>query len=258
MLGSMLWLCLSLVGVGEEVDRTAAAKAALSHASGVRRSSHGKEGEAKYTLLRDAATAYEQVASDFEDVPTAAGEAWFRAGEIFRILRNVELAAVRFEKAAAIAEAPTFGARALNELGHLYRRTRDYERALSFYRNVAEKFPAERREAARAQTWQGKVHVLQEKFEEGHRLLLEVYRLFPEFPVEDIRNVDTVATAWIKDGRSEEARRLVQDCLERHSLPTEGEEEVAKDVSTALERMRARELLDQQNPSEENPATTGS
>lgn len=246
MLGPLLLALTTWFGVEdtESVGATSppSAKAALQSASQTKRSSHGKKGEEKHAVLKQAAAEYEAVAKQYQGTPAA--EAWFRAGEIHRTLRQVERASHCFSQAAGQRDSTEFAARACNELGHLERRTKNYDSALQHYENVEKEFPDQRKEGIRSLTWRGKVLLLQEKTDAATELLLSVRTRYPEFPVEAVRNVDLVATTWIKAGRLSEARQLVQECLESLGTPPEGQSEVDAEVQRALDRMKATEQLE--------------
>src|SRR5262249_28405037 len=145
--------------------------------------------------------------------------------------------------AAACAAAPTFASRAWTELGHAARRAHALDEALRCYDAATKVVPEQRAECVRALTWRGKLLVEMKKEQEGHDVLLSVGKRYPDFPVDDIRNVDLVAIDWIRSGRVQEARELVEQCVERHGVPAEGERDVSDAVRHAIDRMRARELI---------------
>ncbi len=217
---------------------------ALAGAAKLKREASGKKGEEKLEALVRAARGYERVARDLADEKAAAAEASFRAGEIWRTMKHAEDARRCFEAAAAEStEAPGFAARAWLELGHLDRHQKRLDEAQRCYERVLAIVPAQRRECARALTWQGKVLIDQKNEKDGHAVLLSVGERFPEFPLDDVRNVDLVAVDWIRAGRVAEARSLVNDCVERHSEPDDDESDVEPSIRRALERMKSRELL---------------
>ncbi len=224
----------------------------LAEAARLKRSATGKEGEEKITALTAAATEYERVAKTAVATPALGAEATWRAGEIWRTVRHEEDARRCFAATTSLATAaPNFAARAWLELGHLDRRAKRLDDAEKCYAQVLIITPEQRRESAQAMTWQGKILIDQKNEKDGHALLLAVGQRYPELRLDDIRNVDLVAVDWIEAGRINEARELVADCIERHSTPDEGDDEVDTAVRRALDRMRSREKL--ANP----PATKG-
>jgi tetratricopeptide (TPR) repeat protein len=226
-----------------ELSDRPSAKEAIAQARSIKSEAQGKKGEERYNILLRAAEAYQKVAADYSAEHKVAGESWFRAGEILRILRQVEAAERCFASCSKISEAPEFGARGLQELAHISRRLKNREEALQRYAAVEVQFPDQRRECARALTWQGKVLIELKRVDEGQKTLLAVGSRFPEFPVQDIRNVDLVAMVWAKNQRPDEARALVRACIDRHSVIPEGDKEVPEKVKKALAKMKARGYL---------------
>jgi len=228
----------------KDKDASPAKKAAeaLGDAAKLKRTAAGKKDEEKLEILTKAATAYEQVARDFvTDVETAA-EANFRAGEIWRTVKRNEDARRCFTGAANCSAAPEWSARGWLELGHIARRLKKLEEAFKTYGKVLEVAPQQRSQCVDALTWQGRVLIDQKQETEGQALLLSIGARFPDYPVDDVRNVDDVAVDWIRAGRVDEATKLVLDCVDRHMRPADGKEP-SETVRRALDHMKARELL---------------
>ena len=228
----------------KDKDASPAKKAAeaLGDAAKLKRGAAGKKDEEKLEILTKAASAYEQVARDFvTDVETAA-EANFRAGEIWRTVKRNEDARRCFTGAANCSAAPEWSARGWLELGHIARRLKRLEEAFKTYGKVLEVAPQQRSQCVDALTWQGRVLIDQKQETEGQALLLSIGARFPDYPVDDIRNVDDVAVDWIRAGRVDEATKLVLDCVDRHMRPADGKEP-SEAVRRALDHMKARELL---------------
>jgi len=219
---------------------------ALGEASRIKRSAAGKKDAERLEILLTAAGAYEKVAKDFASDAVTAAQANFRAGEIFRTVKHAEDARRCFTGAATAQGAPEWSARGWLELGHVARRLRKFEEAFKTYGKVLDVVPQQRSQCVDALTWQGRVLIDQKQEPEGHALLLSIGARFPDFPVDDIRNVDDVAVDWIRAGRVDEASTLVQECIERHSR-SDGDGPDAKSpgdaVRRALDHMQARELL---------------
>ena len=229
---------------GESEPAVKNAKEALSGAAKVKREASGKQGEEKLAALMAAVKAYETVASDHAAVVVVAAEARFRAGEVWRTLKHDEDSRRAFTAVTALAKgAPTWAARAWLELGHADRRAKKLDDALVSYTRVLTVVPEQRRECVQALSWQGKTLLEQKNDKEGHATLLAAGTRYPEFPLDDIKNVDRVASDWIKAGRVVEARELLADLDEKHGKPDEGETEVEPAIVRALQRMKVRELL---------------
>lgn len=229
----------------------------FAEVSRLKKSASGKEAEEKHAALTAAAKECERIAKGAALEPAVAAEAHWRAGELWRTLRHEEEARGCFAATTRFADAaPRLAARAWLELGHLDRRAKRWDDALASYRRVVALQPEQRRESASAFTWQGKVLLAKGDTADGHALLLSVGSRFPELPLDDVRNVDTVACDWIEAGRLEEARDLVADCLERHSTADaddasdEGDDDGESNASLlrALDKMKSRKLLAAPDP----------
>lgn len=217
----------------------------FAEATRLKRSATGKSLEEKQSALTAAAQECERVAKSAAEPPVLA-EAHWRAGEIWRTLKHEEDARRCFSSATRLAAAdPRIAAKAWLELGHLDRRAKRWDVAIESYRQVMKVMPEQRKEAAQSLTWQGKALLGKGDAAGGHALLLAVGTRYPELPLEDIRNVDTVACDWIEAGRRDEARELVASCDERHAEDdSTGEDDDDREaIARALGRMKAKKLL---------------
>lgn len=228
---------------GDDAVRSKKGEEALADAARIKRSAAGKKDAEKLELMTKAAASYEAVAKEFAADADVAAEASFRAGEIYRTVKRIEDAGRCFTAAAGSKTTPEWSARAWLELGHIARRLHKYDDAFKTYGRVLEVAPQQRSQSVDALTWQGRVLIEQKQEAEGHALLLSIGARFPDFPVDDIRNVDDVAVDWIRAGRIDEASKLVLDCVERHGRPGENGKEPGEAVRRALDHMKARELL---------------
>src|SRR5688500_3346874 len=171
LLGLVAPLLLASGAGGDErtPKPTAKAKDVLAAAAKVKREAAGKKGEEKLEALLKAARGYEKAVRELADEKGAAAEASFRAGEIWRTLRHEEDATRCFAAAAAeVTSAPNVAAKAWLELGHVDRRQKRYEQALRCYEKVLAVTPEQRRECARAMTWQGKTQISMKNEKDGH------------------------------------------------------------------------------------------
>jgi len=221
----------------------AQAMAALGLAAGTKNSARGKDPDDRFSILQKAGAEYEDVGTRYAAVTAVSGEAWFRAGEIWRVLRRLEQSERCFQSAVAVTANPGFAARALVEVAHLKRRSNDLHEALARYAAVEKRFPGERLQGVRARTWQGKLLIQLEKTEEGHRRLLSVGDDYADFPVEHVRNTDMVAVAWCKAGRVEEARGLIERLRQTYAEAPK-DEKARAEVVKAMARMKAPALIE--------------
>lgn len=120
----------------KSVRPSAAARAALKAAAGLRTGAKGTKGEARAGILRSAAAAYEKVAADFAGEPAGAARAWFAAGEVWRSLKELDKAATCFTRAEKL-DAARYRPRSTMELAHIARRQKATARAMQLYEQVA-------------------------------------------------------------------------------------------------------------------------
>lgn len=228
----------------QAVDEPSPAALKLKEASSHRRTSFKKPAEEKRRILLEAAALYEGVIRDFPDYRSESAQAGFRAGEIYRTVGLPERAEKAFLLTLKFDAKGEFAARSLNEVGHLFRRKKEYRRALEYYSRVQKECPDIREQCAVAVTWTGKVLLKQEQGDRGRQVLLGFSDRFPEFPVQAIRNIDLAACSLIKEGRISEAAAMVQSCRDRFAGTLTGEKEENRKIETALQKMKAPEMLD--------------
>jgi tetratricopeptide (TPR) repeat protein len=226
---------------------TEAGRAALSNASAAKRAAQALEDEERGRAMLAVVAQYDAIAEgDVYAVPERT-EAAFRAGEILRTLKRVDEADTRFTRAVALGEAVEdargFAARALLERAHILRRADDVEAALALYAEVGRRFADQRRSAAHALTWTGKLLLRNGKLEQGAETLQGFADAFPEYATEAVRNADLVAVSWWEAG-DEPAARATVAWIEGRMEPLLGEGgRQAELVRQALERMRVTSLL---------------
>ena len=173
-------------------------------------------------------------------------EAAFRAGEILRTHGSSELAAERFELAAAVGEASdidaarVFGARAVLERAHVDRRAKQVEAALKRYAEVAARFPERAESVARARGWAVRLLIGDEQLSAAREVVDQMLAAVDSEPLECLRAVDRLATAHVDAGAHTAAHDLV--AILRQSLETLLQQEPA-DARTEKVRL-ALEGLD--------------
>ncbi len=223
----------------------------LKEASNLRRTSFKKPKEEKKRILLETAAVYEGIIAECATFAPECAQASFRAGEIYRTLRMTRKAETSFIRTLEFQKDGEFAARSLLEVGHIYRRAKDYPAAIVRYRRVLAECSAVRDECADAVTWIGKVQLRMKDLEKGRETLLGFEKRFPEFPVAAIRNIDLVAQSLIGEGRFDEAAALVDGCVSRFSAAIGANPKRDKQVEKALSRMKAVERLESlQQPSD--------
>lgn len=245
--------CASEAGTAMEDCASAAdgAKAKLKAASAMRRTSFKKPADEKERILLAAAAAYEEIVRLHADCHAECAEATFRAGEIYRTLRMADRAEAAFMRALEFQTGGEFAARSLNEVGHLYRRKKDYPHAMAYYRRVLSECADVRDECADAWTWIGKVYLKVGENEKGLETLVDFADRFPEFPVAAIRNIDLAALALIKEGRFDEAAEMIDRCVRRFESAEGDDDKQAKAIEKALGKMKSVEKLQARRTEEE-------
>lgn len=222
-------------------------RAALAEASTAKQAAQKLEGDDREQALLAVVGRYDAIAAGQGHAVPECTEAAFRAGEILRALKQVELADARFERAVTmgegVEEAREFAARALLERAHILRRMDDGEGALSLYAEVGRRFADQRRAAAHARTWTGKLQLRSGQLELGAEVLQGFAEAYPEYATEAVRNADTVAVAWFEAG-DEPAARVTLAWIRGRMEPllAEGGRQAEK-IRAALDRMRVTALL---------------
>ncbi len=233
-------------GAGDD-GRGESARAALAEAAASRKEAQKLSGEEREQAMHAVLAQYASIAEDERFAVAGRAEASFRAGDLLRVGKQLDEAAAMYARAAELggttAGAEEFAARGLLEAAHLKRRAHDVEGALTLYAAVRERFPGEKRTAAHAVTWQGKLELQSEQRERGMATLLGFRELFPEYPAEAVRNTDLVALEQLEAGDEAGARQTVEQ-LQKAMEPilAEGGKR-AESVSKALAAMRVTEQL---------------
>ena len=212
------WLAaLTLVGAasaqqaGEEIPRQADARAQIRYAAGVRREGKGLKGDDRIDHLKRVAAAYEAVGRHFASSKAECAEASFRLGETRRSMGDREGAIGAFEEVVSNASSRRFSARALLEIGHLYRRSKEGTKALEAYARVIAEFPEEKGYRDDAYDWIGRVNAGARNHEAARSAWMKVAEQ-GEDPVDRIRAFDRVAGSYIVEGKNVEAGAAIERC----------------------------------------------
>jgi|GEM_PF-3276554 len=215
----------------------------LKAAWDLKRTSFKKPKEDKERILLEVAQAYQQIIAELPEFTQECAQAAFRAGEIYRTVGRLKQAEATFLQALELDPKGTFAARSLNEVGHLYRRKKDYATALAYYQRVQGEYTAIRKEAAAAVTWTGKVYLRLKEYDRGRQVLLGFMEMFPEFPEQAVRNVDRVVLSLIEEGRSEDAVAVLTRFLKRIEGVMGKSIKQDRAVSKALGKMKSGKRL---------------
>ncbi|MHC5212363.1 MAG: hypothetical protein ACYTG2_16740 [Planctomycetota bacterium] len=223
------------------------ARVALDAASAAKRVAQKLEGEERSAALREVSTRYDSISADDVFEAAARAEAAFRSGEILRALKEGEAADARFLRATELGaeseDGRGFAARGLLERAHLRRRAGDVEAALTMYGQVREQFAGERRSAAHAMTWMGKVLLADERLAEARPVLLGFCEAFPEYPKEAVRNADLLAVELVETGDEAAARVVVAEMRARMAPLLEAGDKQSAALQAALDAMKVTGML---------------
>jgi hypothetical protein len=262
LLGALLALgppAASLVLDGDTADAAAAVPivddaggAALGAAVDQRERAYALAGEQREAALLEAAGSFGAVADDLALSVDTRAQAAYRAGELLRARKLSVEAAGRFRQAlqlggavpipvndssgsstgqAELAGRPAreFAARGLLELAHLERRTRRFDEALALYGRLGPEFPDQPRQGAHASTWSTKLLVRLDRLDEAVAASGAFFSLYPDLPLEFVRNAGVVAEGLLDAGRRDAARSFLesvegrlQALIEAEDLPVIG------------------------------------
>ena len=228
-------------------DGTEAGRAALTEASASRRAAQKLAGDARTAALAGVAERYQGIAGTDSFAAFERAEAAFRGGEVLRSIDRDAEAESQFSRAITLGEPSEagreFAGRALLEQAHLRRRTKDVDGALSLYAQVGARFADQRRQAAHARTWSGKVLLKAGRIQEAALHLQGFAEIFPEYAAEAARNADLLAVAQAESGDETAARDTIER-LRRELEPVLAKGgKVGEEAQAALDSLRVTEIL---------------
>lgn len=227
------------------VAKMPTASAQLQHAKKVKAEARGTKGAARVAALDKAITAYEAVRDYWPESGSVLAEAAFRRGEIQRTLGRSGLAKGAFQEAFDAGKNTPFAPRALLEIGHLHRRTAEFDHALQHYQRVRDMEGVHLRYVNDSREWMGRVYLDLGEWDKGIRAFAE-WAANAETSVDVVRAVDQEALCWLgkKDLETAEAR-LTKIRVEMEVLANEPTKD-GEALRRALERMKAPKQIAEQ------------
>jgi len=228
--------------VPREVPRKATAREQLEHAQGLRTALRGSEGPERERARLAAVEAFRAVRELFPTDAQACAEAAFRAGELLRSGGDAEGAQVEFRLARERAGETAWRIRALLELGHLDRRARRPQAALTSYEAVLASDVATRAQKDDASLWVGVVQTALERHDDARRAWLRVAEA-GEDPLDRVRGFDHLALASISRADLEGAAGWLERCRESLADVAAEETRIGERVRSAMADMRAHDAL---------------
>jgi len=245
-------LAIALWAQAGEGPEDGAAVAALTRARAEEAALRGLKGDERKQGWLKVAAAYQGVLDRFPTAKKEASEAGLRLGRIYAKIKDNDMALKCLNRVEEFPGETRNCALARMEIGHLYRRARQYDLAVGQYLKVAEKFASEADLCADALEWVGKCREKKKDFD-GAR---EAWRKMIEFSAEDPLNVvqafDLIACAHAKEKQTARAEEVLRECQTRFARSPAGGKEGER-IRKALERMRCLKLLDHH----EVPSTEG-
>ncbi len=222
-----------------EVPKQADAKEQLHYASEIRKEAKGLKGEEKEAQLRKALEAYSAVGSHFPESKAQVADACFRSGEILGSLKKFDEAREAFGKILELGEERKLSARALLEIGDLYRQEKKIDQAISSYEKTATQFGDQTAQRDQAWIWVGKLYWQQEKKEPARFAWRKVMDGDGE-PARRISAFDLMAVSYLQDNDVKSAHEVVEKCIESFSSLASEENSKGRRIKEALEKMKSR------------------
>lgn len=228
-------------------DPAKALRTALGDASSAKRAAQKLEGEARGEALAAVAAQYRRIADNDTFAADGRAEAAFRAGDVLRGLKRLADAESLYNRAVDLGqdneEGRDFAARGLLELAHMKRRANDLSSAIALYADVGSRFADQRRSAAHAATWTGKLLLRNGERDKAADVLLGFATAWPEYGAEAVRNADLLAVDQAEAGDEAGAQQTVAKIRTvMEPVIAKGGKE-AEAVQKALDSMRVTEML---------------
>lgn len=219
------------------------AKERLKEAWSLKKTSFKQEADVKERILLQTVERYKAILDEFPEDKAACAEAGYRAAEILRTLKKPDEAKAEFQRVLTFDPSSEFAARALKEIGHIYRRNKEYDQAIAHYKRVIDECRDHLGCCADSMTWIGKVFLKQKKYKEARRIFTDFVKMFPDFPDDAIRNIDLAAGSWVDEGNFQEAESMLHLWRTHFESRLGQDDRWDKKVKKALEKMKTPERL---------------
>ena len=185
---------------------SADARAALGKVDAIRASAKGKKGEARKTILREAAAGYARVVVDFAGEPGAMAPASFAAAEIWRAAGELQKAKDYYQKSIQF-DGARYEERSTLQLAHIARRQKDAAGAIALYMKVAKQKPKSAR-AHEARIWIGRSHATANKTDAA----ITAYRAAIDLAASPSQAIDAcnrLAGLFVKLSKLDDAEQVI-------------------------------------------------
>lgn len=233
---------------GETVPQLETASDQLVAAKQAKSATRGLKGADRIQAMEKAIAAYEAVALYFPEASAEVAEASFRVGEMHRTLGERGAAQAAFEAAFDAGEGIAFRPRALLEIGHLHRRTKEFEQAIHYYGRVVGLAESGAKYANDAHEWTGRTWMTLKDWDQA-LAAFSAWIAQAEGDLELVKASDWAARAEIAAGSLEAAdkrilllqQQLQEACLEPTKQAVALQKALGKLKSPALlEKARAK------------------
>ncbi|MFT7668259.1 MAG: tetratricopeptide (TPR) repeat protein [Planctomycetota bacterium] len=226
----------------QSIPRLASAREQLDYAREMKRSLRGLKGERREQVRKDVVEAYRAVRRNFPRELALSSEASFRAAEMLRSGRQIDLALAEFEHAVTLGASTEFRPRAGLEIGHILRHRKQLNCALENYEAVEAMpavYAAERELAA---FWSGRVHLTLDRPIDASRCFKRAATSGVD-PVQRTRSFDAWCGVLLDKKDLEGAAGVLELCRKALSEFAAEKTQLGTRVRGALEVMKAPERL---------------
>ncbi|MBK7874988.1 MAG: tetratricopeptide repeat protein [Planctomycetes bacterium] len=224
------------------VPKLESAQEQLRYATSLKIALRGLDGDGRRDGRNAAVRAYRAVREHFPDDVLAASEGAFRAAELLRAGGDVVGALGEFAWVREHGGESPFRVRAMLEQGHLQRRAKHPQEALTAYEAVLTDAGATKRQKDEASLWAGTVHADGERPDDARRAWQRVAEA-GEDPLDRVRAYDLLACMAVAKGDLEAAAGILERCRDALADPAAEETRLGERVRASLSGMRAHDEL---------------
>lgn len=227
---------------GAAVQKFDTPKAQFEHATSLKKALRGLDGEARDRARSEAVAAYRAVREYFGNEAALCSEAAFRAGELLRTADDLAGALAEFGIARDRGAGTDFRVRAMLEIGHVERRAKHSQPAITAYEAVVADNTSSARQKDEALLWVGRVYADLERFTDARRVWQKVADKGDD-PLDRIQAFDQIASVLVETGDLEGAAGVIKRCNEALADVSQEETKLGDRVRAALGSMRSVDQL---------------
>jgi TolA-binding protein len=236
-------LAIALWAQAGEGPEDGAAGAALSRARAEEAGLRGLKGDERKQGWLKVAAAYQGVLDRYPAAKKEASEAALRLGRIYAKIKDNDMAVKCLTRVEEFSSETRNCALARMEIGHLYRRARQYDLAVAQYLKVVERFASEADLCADALEWVGKCREKKKDLDGAREAWRKMIEFAAEDPVNAVQAFDLIACSHAREKQTARAEEVLKECQARFARSPAGGKEGER-IRKALERMRCLKLLD--------------